>query len=49
MKFYSFFYWQNECKNLLIRDKVRINKNVKMRVIKLKSLIMMRDRESSEW
>ena len=49
MKFYSFFYWQNECKKLLIRDKVRINKNVKMSVIKLKSLIMMRDRESSKW
>ena len=36
MKFYSFFYWQNECKKLLIRDKVRTNKNVEMRVIKLK-------------
>ena len=49
MKFYSFFYWQNECKKLLIRDKVRTNKNVEMRVVKLKSLILMGDRESSGW
>ena len=34
-------------KVILIGDKVKINKNVEMRVIKLESLIMVRDRESN--
>ena len=53
MKFYNFFLLTKwKCKKLLIGVKVKINKNVEMRVIKLASLmtlIMVRDRESNRW